>query len=115
MTALAHQPARLIGPFHVTFSVERPRGWTGNHRKNLVYSRGRLGPEAARCQDRHDRKARALYEHPWSKSIASGGGKGATSVGPYGAIGNTVPIPLLNPAGDTSPSVATKAENASFE
>jgi putative transposase len=36
-------------------------------------------------------------------------------VRPHGAIGNKVPIALLNPAGDTSPSVATEAEISSFE
>ncbi len=35
-------------------------------------------------------------------------------VRPNGAIGNTVPIALLNPPDDTSPSVASKAENSSF-
>lgn len=34
---------------------------------------------------------------------------------PHGAIGNKVPIALLNPAGDTSRSMATEAENSSFE
>ncbi len=36
-------------------------------------------------------------------------------VRPHGAIGNKVPISLLNPAGATSPSAAKKAENSSFE
>lgn len=36
-------------------------------------------------------------------------------IGPHGAIGNKVPISLLNPAGVTSPSVATKAGNSSFQ
>lgn len=36
-------------------------------------------------------------------------------VRPHGALENKVPMSLHNPAGDTSPSVATKAENSSFE
>ena len=36
-------------------------------------------------------------------------------VRPHGAIGNKVPISLLNPAGDTSPSAVKKVENSSFE
>ena len=35
-------------------------------------------------------------------------------VRPHGAIGNKVPISLLNPTGDTSPPEATKAENSSL-
>jgi putative transposase len=36
-------------------------------------------------------------------------------VRPNGATGNKVLIALLNPAGDTSPSVATETENSRFE
>ena len=35
-------------------------------------------------------------------------------VRPHGAIGNKVPISLLNPAGDTSPPEVTESENSSF-
>ncbi len=33
---------------------------------------------------------------------------------PHEAIGNSAPISLLNPAGDTSPPVAKKSEISSF-
>lgn len=36
-------------------------------------------------------------------------------VRPHGAIGNKVPISLLNPAGDPNPPVAKKLENSSSE
>ena len=90
---------------NVVLDFSRPGKPTGN--AFIEAFNGRLRAE---CLNAHWfmtlADAREKLEH-WRRDY--------NEVRPHGAIGNKVPIALLDPAGDTSPSVATKTENSSFE
>ncbi len=91
------------------------------NKANLGFSRsGKLTDNAFIEAFNGRLRAECLNAH-WFMTLADarekleGWRRDYNEVRPHGAIGNKVPMSLLNPAGDTSPSVATKAENSSFE
>lgn len=95
--------------------------WAYTHNVILDFSRPGKPTDNAFIEAFNGRlRAECLNAH-WFMTLADarekleGWRRDYNEVRPHGAIGNKVPISLLNPTGDISPSVATKAENSSFE